>query len=200
MLSNKEIVRNWLKGHSKNEDIQKALEAGWTPPELDDAVNWWKERLMCDPKEHIETVIDDLLHVLSTAGKVTRALSFYSVAAGNFLTEKDKAPERVEARRWLEERNLSFVYRDRHFLTGKGTFPNCGRDLVFELYVNGAENIEVEPRAVPDSHNKEECASLLFVTFPDDWKIRIKLMVFIANLHVKVTLESEGPVAVRLYL
>ena len=108
--------------------------------------------------------------------------------------------ERTEARKWSEERNLDREYLDRHYLTGRITLPNYGRDLIFELYTNGAEKVEVEPLPVPESHNKEEFTSLLFVTLPDDWKMRLKLMIFIANLHVDVDLESEGPVVVGLSL
>jgi len=109
--------------------------------------------------------------------------------------------ERKEVRAWLEERNFQQKYLDRHYLIGHMRYPNCGRDLVFELYVKGAKRIEVEPLSVPKSLRKEESASKLFITLPDDWKMRLELMIFIANLHnVKTNLESEGPVVIGLTL
>jgi hypothetical protein len=80
-----QIVYEWLKKHSNNKIIREAIAAEWEPPELEDAVSWWKERLMCDPEENIEEVIDDLLEALSVVRTVRKVESYYEMEAENHL-------------------------------------------------------------------------------------------------------------------
>jgi len=85
----REIVLEWLKENSNSKTVRDAIEAGWEPTKLGVAVDWWKERMMCDPEENIEDVIDDLLDTLSIVGTIQRVEHYYITEAENYLLSKE---------------------------------------------------------------------------------------------------------------
>lgn len=92
----KQLVYKWLKEQSNNETIQKALKADWEPSKLEDAVNWWKERMMCDPEENIEDIVDDLIRTLCVGSTVEKVVSYYEMEAENHLMIVRNSEEELE--------------------------------------------------------------------------------------------------------
>jgi hypothetical protein len=189
----------WLKENATDDSIRKALNKGWSPPNVEKAIDWWKERITFDPNEHIEEVIDELIGHLCFEEKMEHVLSYYAVEADNFLLETTLP--KVETMKWLEERNSEGEFLNRNFLRIDGRkSEDCGRGIVRMLYVKGAKKVDALPIKAPDiAPWGSEYTDTLFVEFPDDWNPRMKLWVYITNLHPKeVELESEGPVVVRV--
>jgi hypothetical protein len=188
--------KEWLRQNGADDSIRNALTRGWEPSRVYDGTDLWRERILCNPDEYMEEIVDDLINHLSFEERMERLLSFYSAEANSFLQE-DETPI-VEAMFWLEERNQSGQFLNRHYLQVRGEKPkDCGREIVRMIHVTGAIKIRAKPSKVEGASG--EYTDTLFVEFPSNQKQKMVLWAYISNLHPKeVALESEEPVVVRV--
>jgi len=80
----------------KTEDvaIQRALRLGWDPPEMEPAIEWWKERVRnMDVDELADRLIEvELQHNRDPLERIIMVLSFYQIEADDFLKSHLKGP------------------------------------------------------------------------------------------------------------
>ena len=72
---------------SNDPEIIKALDDGWTPPPIGEAIGWWGSSIADDPHEHLADLINLVEVYVPADALIDKVLSYYKCGAHEYSEE-----------------------------------------------------------------------------------------------------------------
>lgn len=72
---------------SNDYEIIEALDDGWKPPPIKDAIGWWGTLVANDPHEHLTDLINLVEVYVPAAALIGKVLPYYKYSAHEFMEE-----------------------------------------------------------------------------------------------------------------
>ena len=90
-------VKSFTKQVSEISTITaEAIVKGWQPPNLDEAVDWWAERIRTNPEFVVEDYIDGAVDGKSDKELIDLTASYYESEADNYLIQLESGEGKSE--------------------------------------------------------------------------------------------------------
>lgn len=75
---------------SNDPEILKALDEGWEPPPLEDAISWWETTVADDPYDHIADILALAVEHAPPGVILDEVFGFFRCSATEFLGEESE--------------------------------------------------------------------------------------------------------------
>jgi len=131
----KEDLKERLRG-CNNKEIKEAIDRGWEPPPLEDAINWWETIVTGDPHEHIENILALAVEHSPPLEILSEVFGFYECSSKEFLEELTKLKWESEQEESQDQKQFLYdmVTVRRHVRFYSGRFHYEGWATVAENF------------------------------------------------------------------
>jgi len=75
---------------SNDSEIIKALDDGWTPPPIGEAIGWWGTLIADDPHEHLADLINLVEVYVPAKALIGKVLPYYKYGAHEYSEESER--------------------------------------------------------------------------------------------------------------